>query len=200
VDAVSYNRSSGTWRKKMWCLALLSLYPNDDHQINSWFPEVIHLSYSIIIEEYSSLYQLKIPKISMMMIAIDDDDIQYDFNEDEIIDHDNEDDITHDKNYIHQLISKSLPSYDISYHSNNPVVSNPTTEVIINNLFTPIETLNCLFSKLLNENFITNLKIHLILKEKILLFQSNLSAENFTELISLIGENIVHQLLTVQDN
>lgn len=51
-DSVGYS-SSGTWRRKLWCLSLLSMYPTVDKEILEVFPEVINISIDVICEEES---------------------------------------------------------------------------------------------------------------------------------------------------
>ena len=48
-DAAGY-RSTGPWYRKLWCLALLSLFPSHP-QFYEWFPEVIHIATDVVTEE-----------------------------------------------------------------------------------------------------------------------------------------------------
>jgi hypothetical protein len=50
-DAVGYC-TSGMWRRKLWCLALLSLYPHVD-LAREWFPEVCDKAMDVLSEEAS---------------------------------------------------------------------------------------------------------------------------------------------------
>jgi hypothetical protein len=43
--------AAGMWRRKMWCLALLSIYPSNDSTVLSWFEELLNMVDSVVCEE-----------------------------------------------------------------------------------------------------------------------------------------------------
>jgi hypothetical protein len=58
------------WRKRLWCLALLSVYPVQDMTILQWFPEVIHVVDNVICEEISEEGQARVTSMASSMLAI----------------------------------------------------------------------------------------------------------------------------------
>ncbi len=73
-DSVGYCQG-GMWRRRLWCLALLSLFPSEDTAISQWFPEVINICADIISEENSEEGQSRAHGNAMLdcLVAIDED-------------------------------------------------------------------------------------------------------------------------------
>ena len=71
-DSVGYS-TGGSWRRRLWVFALLSLYPIQDAAIVDMFPEVINIAIDVINEEREGAVNHEASKIVDLLISKEED-------------------------------------------------------------------------------------------------------------------------------
>jgi hypothetical protein len=80
-DSVGYS-SSGTWRRKLWCLSLLSIYPTSDKEMLDMFPEIVNIAVDIICEEESEEGKLRLKGIVNALLSSSNDRMRDNYDSD----------------------------------------------------------------------------------------------------------------------
>lgn len=81
-DSVGYC-SAGTWRRRMWSIALLSLYPTDNAVFLDWLAEVVNVAADVISEESVSEGQSRASRIVDSMLCADEDMVVWSNDDDD---------------------------------------------------------------------------------------------------------------------
>jgi hypothetical protein len=71
-DSVGYC-SAGMWRRRLWCVSLLSLYPTQDNDLLQSFPEVINIAADVVSEENTQEAKGRAARMVDTMVSVDED-------------------------------------------------------------------------------------------------------------------------------
>ena len=107
------------WRRRLWLLALLTLYPTTDIELLQWFGEIVNIATDVLSEDAADEGQARARSIIDCMVSCDNDEDMIAWDN---ASRDNDDDAVDHTDNGPQFVSSAIEEIDTD-NTKEPVVN-----------------------------------------------------------------------------